>query len=272
MPHPVKISTDAIATKLDQVGASFVAEVYDGRTRYIDFLCACGTLVHRRAFKFLGDTLLQCRRCNPNKSKPPVSQGRIWQRLAEFGSEYVSHQCTSNGVLTSVTQVTFKCGGYKDHPCGTEVTRFWNDISRKGRKPLCQKCAQPRLRGKEHHLYNPDLTDRQREDSRWRAADREWAQQILARDQHTCQISGQVGGRLSAHHLNSRTKYPHLKLDLANGLTLSEDLHAEFHRRQGCKRNPTARAFLKFYIEKTGMILDLPQHILHPTTPSKEAA
>lgn len=97
-----------------------------------------------------------------------------------------------------------------------------------------------------------------------RAADREWVEQVLSRDTHTCRISGHQGRCLAAYHLNSLTKYPHLKYELDNRITITEELHREFHARPCCRRIATAQAFAQFYQEETGRSLGLTDYIFHP--------
>lgn len=180
-----------------------------------------------------------------------VTDEQVQARLSEFGATLVRRfqERKINGLNS---MVVFTCGGRHGEACGKEITRSWNDLRDPRRTAYCQIHAQPRLRGKDHPQYRHDLPQREREDLRWRAADSEWQRKVLERDDFTCQISGQRGGRLQAHHLNSRTHFPEQKFDLANGITLTEEIHAEFHRRKGCKRRPTLEKFALFFQEKTG--------------------
>lgn len=180
-----------------------------------------------------------------------VTTERIVERLNEFGAAFISREFKQ---LTggSGTSVTFRCAGREGFVCDRILTRNWNDIQSPRRSPRCKSCAQPRLRGVDSPGYNHQHPRRADEDRRWRAADREWAAAVLARDNYTCQISGQRGGRLAAHHLNSRTHFPEQKYLLPNGITLTEELHAEYHNIRGNKRRPTRETFANFYFLKTG--------------------
>jgi hypothetical protein len=60
-----------------------------------------------------------------------------------------------------------------------------------------------------------------------------WRQEVFERDQYTCQHCGQRGGELNAHHIKGWTKYPHLRFDLGNGLTLCVNCHIAHHQRFG---------------------------------------
>lgn len=75
---------------------------------------------------------------------------------------------------------------------------------------------------------------------------------VFVRDNHTCKISNQVGGSLVVHHLKSFTKFPNLRYDESNGITITEELHDEFHTIYG-KINFTEEQFYKFTeVKKNG--------------------
>ena len=52
-----------------------------------------------------------------------------------------------------------------------------------------------------------------------------WRKAVFARDNYTCLICGKVGGLLNAHHIRSYAKYPSLRHDVTNGVTLCNSCH-----------------------------------------------
>lgn len=90
--------------------------------------------------------------------------------------------------------------------------------------------------GENHHFYNPDLTDEERLTNRYQLNGNNivtWRTRIYTYDNYTCQGCGKHGGILNAHHLNSWNAFPEQRFDTANGITLCEDCHKEFHHFNG---------------------------------------
>lgn len=60
---------------------------------------------------------------------------------------------------------------------------------------------------------------------------RSWAKQVKERDNYTCQECGKYPARVHSHHIKSFAKYPELRFDLDNGITLCIDCHSDIHGR-----------------------------------------
>ena len=58
-----------------------------------------------------------------------------------------------------------------------------------------------------------------------------WRETIFQRDDYTCQICGERGGYLHAHHIRSFAEFEDLRFDISNGVTLCSQCHSEVHHR-----------------------------------------
>ncbi len=58
----------------------------------------------------------------------------------------------------------------------------------------------------------------------------DWRNSVYARDGYLCQVCGRNSGKLNAHHHMPFAKYPELRFDVDNGITLGNDCHKLVHR------------------------------------------
>jgi len=59
-----------------------------------------------------------------------------------------------------------------------------------------------------------------------------WRKQVFERDNYTCQICGERGKVINAHHIKSWKDFSELRYDVSNGQTLCNKHHIETHSRR----------------------------------------
>ncbi|MEZ7496449.1 DUF6291 domain-containing protein [Leeuwenhoekiella aequorea] len=82
--------------------------------------------------------------------------------------------------------------------------------------------------GKYHWNYNGGITD-ENKSIRSSTAYKIWRSDVFSKDEYTCQSCGVFGGVLNAHHIKPFAKYPKLRTELSNGITLCVDCHKKEH-------------------------------------------
>ena len=140
--------------------------------------------------------------------------------------------------------------------CGKQTTVFSTSLKSGNTKSCgCFRLAILRSKvGNKSSRYNQNLTDEERLSRRYQLGGnnvQKWSQQIMKRDNYTCQIcSDNKGGNLNAHHLNGWNAFPEQRFDLHNGVTLCEDCHKDFHSEYGYGDN-TREQFDEYAASKT---------------------
>lgn len=99
-------------------------------------------------------------------------------------------------------------------------------------------------KGKDHSRYNHSLTEEERLNKRDLSEYAEWRILVYKRDGYRCVLSGSKY-RIRAHHLDGYHWCKERRLDVSNGVTLSESLHTLFHSLYGRKSN-TESQFKEF--------------------------
>jgi 5-methylcytosine-specific restriction endonuclease McrA len=78
-------------------------------------------------------------------------------------------------------------------------------------------------------MWNPNLTQKDRDRTRMFPNYLEWRAEVLKRDLYTCQCCGSTRNKLNAHHLKSYVDNKIERLEVDNGLTLCKECHTIFH-------------------------------------------
>lgn len=116
----------------------------------------------------------------------------------------------------------------------------WQDIQY--RNKVCKNIKLKQKYGKDHHCFNPNISDEEREISRRRYPSYQtWCSEVYKKYNYTCQkcraynaIMNESGG-ITAHHILSYKDYKDQRLDVENGICLCKNCHILFHRKYGYK-------------------------------------
>ena len=113
----------------------------------------------------------------------------------------------------------------------------------------CRDCYIKNNRGENHPNWNPNLSEKDRIVGRRYPEYIKWVDKVLKKYNFTCQISGQVGGDLSVHHLDGYNWCKEKRTDINNGIVLSKEIHNEFHSIYG-RGNNTIEQFIDYVAYK----------------------
>lgn len=83
---------------------------------------------------------------------------------------------------------------------------------------------RPEMSGEKNNMWKGGITpinEKVRKTLKYKL----WREAIFKRDNWTCQICSQIGGKLNADHIKPFAYYPELRFELSNGRTLCVDCH-----------------------------------------------
>lgn len=231
----------------------------DGNTQY---LCRCECLVEKviRGFILRKFKTKNCG-CTENKapnSKRRILDGKTYNELTVieyagksetgYDTQRCKCSCGNEKIVTSANLVSGRvksCGclflKHNRDPNISKKSKEW--FSNPDNKDQWYKNRMKSIkRGKEHHLYDHNISDELRKDNRsLKFGYKSWRKAIYKKYNYRCQKCCKQGKRLHAHHFYSYKKYPDLATDIHNGICLCDECHREFHNIYGYKKyNPNS--------------------------------
>jgi len=93
------------------------------------------------------------------------------------------------------------------------------------------KNISERQKGENSHLWQGGKTDKNKLIRNSGDYDN-WRKSVFCRDNHTCNMCFQIGGKLAAHHILVFSKFPEFALDVWNGITLCRDCHISIRHKE----------------------------------------
>lgn len=196
----------------------------------------CGKDVYMAPSRYKRGDTPRCKRCRGDTSKRVQVRakqvGTVYQLafLDQFNFRWCT--CIKCGKRFQYhnkgKKFCLKCASYGEYfrRCPTCKTVFITDMKRQ--KFCSRKCYNKviadRQRGEQSHLWKGGTT---RPEMLLRGSMEygDWRKAVFARDDYTCQLCYERGGKLAAHHIREYAKYPDLRLTLSNGITLCWPCH-----------------------------------------------
>jgi 5-methylcytosine-specific restriction endonuclease McrA len=169
----------------------------------------------------------------PKQPEPNPEIGFVRVSLSPPKSPKVSH-CSACGVVHyRSSKYCLLCSprgkkSYKVCPiCGNKFKKYRVTCSRE----CASKWQAERQLGERSHRWKGGLTSVEMR-KRMSLQVSEWRKGVFQRDDFTCSMCGQRGGKLAAHHVKQWQHYPDLRLDINNGITLCWPCHASIRHKE----------------------------------------
>jgi hypothetical protein len=168
-----------------------------------------------------------CKFCKNEK----LSRDRRGYTLEEVKSIFLLRKCTlvSTEYINVDSKLDYICSCGKPHSKTLWEFRI--------NKSTCDECEK-KLNSKENHWNWQGGVTPENEIIRKSKKYIKWRDNVYSRDSYTCQCCLIQGGKLNAHHIESFATNENIRLNVDNGITLSEDCHIQgkpnsFHTRYG---------------------------------------
>lgn len=100
-----------------------------------------------------------------------------------------------------------------------------------------KRCNTPEANAKKSHKKEAHpkwIEDRTKlKPVRGKAEEADFFKQVLEERGYRCELTGQIGGKLSVHHLDSVHLFPNKRFDKSNVVVIRKDIHFDFHKQYG---------------------------------------
>jgi 5-methylcytosine-specific restriction endonuclease McrA len=202
-------------------GCTLLSEEYVKAKGKLDYVCECGTVAQITFDKFK-----QGQRCSICKARKTGGKNK-------HSYEYIKSYFEENGcqLLTKLyvdnkQKLKYRC------ECGNDSHIAFAKFQSGQRCDKCRaKKISEKLRGPNASNWDQTRTMEERIKDRRYPEYYEWRRNVFERDDFTCQICGIRGSKLNAHHIQSFAKFPDLRTDVSNGVTLCSSCHSTYHRK-----------------------------------------
>lgn len=191
----------------------------------LKYICDCGKTDEKSLSKYQNGQ--RCAECGVRKSH--LLRKKNYIEVYEYFSDQGCQLLDSEQDYISVNSpMNYLCN------CGRQSKITFSNF-KSGQR--CYMCKIEKTSGENHHNWNPNLTDEDRERRRQYPEYHDWVKSVYSRDNYDCQNCGKHGGVLHAHHILNYADHRDIRTNLDNGITLCEQCHATFHKTYGYRNN-----------------------------------
>lgn len=164
----------------------------------------------------------QCLMCSKIAPKKEIDYINL---AAELNIEYIGPYPKNTHAKTN-----WRC------ECGEIMEKSFTAVSHQKQKQ-CLKCSYKNRSGKNSPLYNPYITQKERERKRFTDSCLDWKRLIRKKFNNTCEKCKMTHGMTCVHHIFNWADYPNMRENINNGVILCLKCHKKFHNIYGIKYN-----------------------------------
>lgn len=227
-----KLSIEEVRNILENENYTLLSEDYQGVHSKIKYQCSNGH-INEQVFSDFQQGY-RCKKCAEDKAS---ERYRFDYNFVKNEFEKRGYKLASTDYKNMDHKLKFICpNGHEGEM--TFASFYKNNCD-------CFDCGLLKLKGENHHNWNPEITDEERENKRRSEEYSLWTKTILEKYNYTCYSCLKVGGDMASHHLNGYHWAIDERFLLDNGVALCSDCHREFHNLFGYKYN-TREQFIEF--------------------------
>lgn len=235
-----KYSFDYIKKYFEEKECVLLENEYINSHIPMKYICECG---NKAEINF--NNFQQGKRCWICRNNKIANKKRLTYEYVYNYFENNNCSLLENNYIDSHILMKYIC------ECGNFSFISFNNFQQGKR---CSICGIKKNSGENHYLWNPNLTDEDRADKRNLKENIYWRKQVFEKDNYTCQICGQRGIELEAHHLNGYHWCIKERFDIDNGVSLCLNCHSHkiigsFHSVYGTSNN-TKEQFKEYKLLK----------------------
>lgn len=201
----------------------FKPEDYTGAFQYLPYICP----VHKdkgilyRTYDSIRNLDYACKYCNIDKRN---DEKRNTYEFAYNIFENKNYLLLEKIYINCDTNMKYICLNHKDY--GIQECTLFNAITYSDN---CELCIHEKLSGENHWNWQGGITS-ERDKIKQSKEYTDWRIKVFERDNYTCQVCGEKGGKLNVHHIHNFSDYPELRFDINNGITICEKHHLQTYK------------------------------------------